>query len=80
MARPEMKTIITEIHNVQVREGWIEGLKQYLYVSLYVNIAIAVATLVINRARMKRKSDHKRYNLVFLTVIALAFLLVMLSY
>lgn len=76
LGRPEMKTILTEIHQIEVRENWIESFKLYLRFSLFFNLAVSLLTLVINRLRMKRKSDHQRYNLVFLMIIASAFLTV----
>jgi len=73
-ARPEINYIILHHHGIAVREYWILSLKQWMLISLYLSIALSCFTLGINRYRVKRKSDHNRYNIVILVVVILAFL------
>ncbi|QTH64345.1 hypothetical protein J1N51_02340 [Psychrosphaera ytuae] len=78
-ARPELNNIILEFHQIPVREHWIYRLKQYLFISLYISVGLSLVSLLVNQVRNKRKTDHRRYNLVFLTIVVVAFLIVIKS-
>jgi len=73
-ARPEMNNIILQYHGIQVREYWVASLRYWMLLSLYVSVGLSLATLIINRYRMKRRSDRKRYNIIVLIVVIAGFL------
>lgn len=75
-ARPELNNIILEFHNIPIREHWVQQYKSYLYVTLYVSVFLSALTIVVNQLRSKRKTDHQRYNVVFLLVVVVAFIAV----
>ena len=72
-ARPEMNTIIHQMHDIPVRLGWVNSLRDWMILSLYVCIGISVMTLIFNNFRLKRKTDFRRYNQVFLLLVSAAF-------
>lgn len=73
-ARPEVMYFTSLFHDVPVRTFWVESIRYWLIATLYVNVTISLVTLLINNRRMKRKSDNRRYNLIFLMLIVFAFL------
>lgn len=75
-ARPELNNIILEFHKIPIREHWVEQYKYYLYISLYISVALSAVTILTNQIRSKRKTDHQRYNVVFLLVVVVAFITV----
>lgn len=75
-ARPELNNIILEFHKIPIREHWIITLKQYLFISLYLSVFFSAVSLIGNQLRSKRKTDFKRYNLIFLIVVLVAFIAV----
>lgn len=73
-ARPELNNIILEFHNIQIREHWLGTLKSYLFISLYLSVTLSLISLIGNQLRNQRKTDHHRYNLIFLLVVVGAFI------
>lgn len=73
-ARPEMNNIILHVHNIPVRESWIVSLREWMFISLYLSIVMSLLTLVVNRIRMKRRSDHQRFNALLLIMVVAGFI------
>ena len=79
-ARPEQDYFVYQMigEPVEVRTYWLEELKNWLLVSLYVCTLISVVTLVMNSMRLKRRDDRQRYGMYMLVSICIAFIAVLL--
>lgn len=74
-AKPEIKYFVYQMVNepVEVRTHWIEELKNWLFVTLYICTFISALTLVVNRFRLKRRDDRQRYGMIMLVVVCVVF-------
>ena len=75
-ARPEREYFVHQMANetVEIRKHWLEGLRNWLMISLNACVLISAVTLIMNRFRLKRRDDRKRYGMYMLIVVCLAFL------
>lgn len=76
-ARPEKDSIWHVRFNIEVRDYYLQDLTGWLQLSLYFCLLLTVVTLVMNRFRLKRKSDNKRYNGFILLAITTAFIAIL---
>lgn len=79
-ARPEQDYFVYQMigEPVEVRKYWLEELRNWLLVSLYVCTFISVVTLIMNSMRLKRRDDRKRYGMYMLVSICIAFIAILL--
>ncbi|NVK24481.1 MAG: hypothetical protein HWE10_06110 [Gammaproteobacteria bacterium] len=75
-ARPELEYMYYQFvaEQVHVRTHWQYELKSWLLVALYICTAISVLTLIINKFRLKRKSDRQRYGMYMLVIVCVVFI------
>lgn len=78
-ARPEQDYFVYQMvgEQIEVRKHWLEGLKDWLFVSLYICTSISVLTLIMNRTRLKRRDDRQRYGMYMLVSICVAFIAIL---
>ena len=75
-ARPELEYVYYQYisEQVTVRTHWQSSLKTWLLMTLYICAGISATTLVINKFRLKRKSDRQRYGMYMLVVVCIVFI------
>ena len=71
-AAPDKNYGVLRYHGIDIRQFWLSPMTGYLYVILWLSALFSYISIVINRFRSRRKSDHKLYNLILLFIIALA--------
>ena len=77
-ARPEMSTIITSYHNIEVRSYWLVAVYNRLFGLLWFCAGISFASLALNWFLRVQAKDTIWFSTVMLFVVSLAAISVML--
>jgi uncharacterized membrane protein YidH (DUF202 family) len=77
-ARPELNYGILRHAGLTVRETWLSDYKLYFVILLVVCCLLSLASVLINRQIMRRKTDRFHYNVVLLAVICLSSLVALI--
>jgi len=73
-AAPEKDYGYLRFQNIAVREFWLVPLTGYLSILLWLSALMSYISLLINKYRSRRKTDNKRFNLLLLFVISVAWI------
>lgn len=71
-AAPDKSYGVVRYHNLEIRKFWLTPLTGYLYLLLWLSAALSYVSLVINKFRSRRQTDNKRFNLLLLFAISVA--------
>lgn len=74
-AKPEMDTGLVRYWNIEIRADWHPQLTYYLQYMLWGALIISGISLLMNRMRLKRRSDHLHFNILLLLLSSAALLL-----
>ncbi len=65
-ARPEMDSGLVRYLGLDVRDYWRPRLTFWLVYLLWGCVLVSVVSFLLNRARLKRRSDHLHFNIILL--------------
>ena len=65
-ARPEMDSGLVRYLGLDIRDYWRPRLTFWLVYLLWGSALVSVASIVLNRMRLKRRSDHLHFNIILL--------------
>lgn len=71
-ARPEMDTGLVRYWELEIRDDWHPLLTNWLQWILYATAVLSAISLLLNRLRLRRKSDRLHFNLVLLLLASIA--------
>lgn len=71
LAKPEMRTGLTDYWQIELRDYWEPALTAQLVYLLWWCCAISLCSLLLNQFRLRRQSDRRSYNTILLLVLAL---------
>jgi len=74
-AAPESDFGFLRYQGISVRKFWLTPLTGYLYSSLWLSALCSYLCLIIAKYRSRRATDHKKFNLILLLVISVAWVL-----
>jgi hypothetical protein len=77
-AAPESDYGVLRYYSIEVRQFWLTPLTGYLYILLWLSALGSYAALLIDKYRSRRRVDNPHYNLMFLLIINLVWLMVIL--
>ncbi|WP_213997416.1 hypothetical protein [Arsukibacterium sp.] len=69
-ARPEMDSGLVRYLGLDIRDYWRPRLTFWLVYLLWGSVVVSVASLLLNRMRLKRRSDHLHFNIILLLLSA----------
>ena len=79
-ARPEMDTGLVRYWGIDIRDEWHPTLTACLKYFLVAAACASGLSIVLNRLRLRRRSDHLHLNIVLLLVSCISLLLYLLWY
>ena len=79
-AKPEMDTGLVRYWGITIRDEWHPLLTAFLQYCLLAAALISGLSIVLNRLRLRRRSDHLHLNIVLLLVSCVSLLLYVLWY
>ncbi len=79
-AAPEVSYGVLRYHDIEIRRFWLTPLTGYLYLVIWFSAAGSYGSMLIEKYRSRRHSDHTHYNLYFLLIINLIWLSSILHY
>ncbi|XQW86878.1 hypothetical protein ACOYR1_09210 [Thalassotalea piscium] len=77
-AAPDNEYGVLRYHGIEVRKFWLTPLTGYLYILLWLSALISYLSILLNRFRTRRKTDHKYFNSVLLFIISVAWIIYIL--
>lgn len=77
-ARPEYNTGLVRYWGIEVRNSWHPQLTEWLLYLLFACSVFSLLSVIVNKMRMRRKTDFLRVNLLLLFLMSLSFLLYLL--
>ncbi|KKO46452.1 hypothetical protein WG68_03770 [Arsukibacterium ikkense] len=69
-ARPEMDSGLVRYLGLDIRDYWRPRLTFWLVYLLWGCVLVSVASLLLNRLRLKRRGDHLHFNIILLLLSA----------
>ncbi|HAW91711.1 MULTISPECIES: hypothetical protein [unclassified Arsukibacterium] len=69
-ARPEMDSGLVRYLGLDIRDYWRPRLTFWLVYLLWGSVVVSMVSLVLNRMRLKRRSDHLHFNIILLLLSA----------
>lgn len=79
-ARPEMNTGLVRYWGIEIRSEWHPMLTVYLQYFLLASAISSGLSLLLNRLRLRRRTDHLHFNIVLLLLSCLSLLLYLFWY
>ncbi|NQY88764.1 MAG: hypothetical protein HRT51_13655 [Colwellia sp.] len=79
-AAPEKNYGVLRYHDIEIRQFWLTPLTGYLYLIIWFSAAGSYASMLVKKYRSRRGNDNTYYNLYFLLIINLIWLMVILHY
>ena len=73
-AAPDNEYGVLRYHGIEVRKFWLTPLTGYLYILLWLSALISYVSILLNRFRSRRKSDHQSFNSMLLFIISVAWI------
>ena len=77
-AAPDNQYGVLRYHGIEVRKFWLTPLTGYLYILLWLSALISYVSMLLNRFRSRRKSDHQHFNTILLFIISVAWIIYIL--
>ncbi|MCO4798113.1 MAG: hypothetical protein KC484_02780 [Colwelliaceae bacterium] len=74
-AAPETNYGVLRYHNISIRKFWLTPLTGYLYLLLWLSALLSYVSLIVHKYRSRRRSDNKRFNVILLFSISLAWVI-----
>ncbi|MDP5143392.1 hypothetical protein ORJ00_11610 [Rheinheimera baltica] len=74
-ASPELDTGLVRYWDIDIRSVWHPRLTAYLQYLLWAAAIVSAISLVLNRARLRRRGDHLHFNIVMLLLGSIGLLL-----
>lgn len=71
-AAPENDYGLLRYHGIEVRKFWLVPLTGYLYGALWLSALFSYVCLIVHKFRSRRQSDSKKFNLLLLLVVSIA--------
>ena len=71
-AAPENDYGLLRYHSIEVRKFWLVPLTGYLYAALWLSALFSYLSLIVHKFRSRRGSDSKKFNLLLLLVVSIA--------
>jgi len=71
-AAPESDYGLLRYHGIEVRKFWLVPLTGYLYAALWLSALFSYFCLIVHKFRSRRQSDSKKFNLLLLLVVSIA--------
>lgn len=72
LAKPEMRTGLTDYWQIELRQYWEPALTGQLVYLLWACCVTSLCSLLLNQLRLRRAGDRRRYNTLLLLLVALA--------
>lgn len=69
-ARPEMDSGLVRYLGLDIRDYWRPRLTLWLVYLLWCSVVVSVASLLLNKMRLKRRGDHLHFNIILLFLSA----------
>jgi len=77
-AAPETDYGVLRYYDIEVRQFWLTPLTGYLYIILWLSALGSYVALLVDKYRSRRRADNPHYNLMFLLLINITWLIVIL--
>ncbi|GAA5143875.1 hypothetical protein [Thalassotalea piscium] len=77
-AAPDNQYGVLRYHGIEVRKFWLTPLTGYLYILLWLSALISYVSIILNRFRSRRKTDHKYFNSLLLFIVSVAWIVYIL--
>ena len=77
-AAPDKDYGVLRYYDIEIRQFWLTPLTGYLYIMLWLSGLGSYLAMMVDKYRSRRRSDNAQYNLWFLLIINMAWLLYIL--
>lgn len=77
-AAPDKDYGVLRYYDIEIRQFWLTPLTGYLYIMLWLSGLGSYLTMMVDKYRSRRRSDNPHYNLWFLLIINMAWLVYIL--
>jgi len=71
-AAPENNYGLLRYKGIEIRKFWLIPLTGYLYTALWLSAFFSYLSLIVHKFRSRRQSDSKKFNLVLLMIVSVA--------
>jgi ABC-type multidrug transport system permease subunit len=77
-AAPDKDYGVLRYYDIEIRQFWLTPLTGYLYIMLWLSGLGSYLAMMVDKYRSRRRSDNAQYNLWFLLIINMAWLVYIL--
>jgi len=77
-AAPDKDYGVLRYYDIEIRQFWLTPLTGYLYIMLWLSALGSYISLMIDKYRSRRRSDNPHFNLWFLLIINIVWLVYIL--
>ena len=78
-AAPDKDYGVLRYHDIEIRQFWLTPLTGYLYILLWISALGSYLAMMIEKYRSRRRSDNPQYNLIFLLLVNLVWLIFIIT-
>ena len=78
-AAPDKDYGVLRYYDVEIRQFWLTPLTGYLYILLWISALGSYIAMMVEKYRSRRSSDNPQFNLVFLIIVNLTWLIFILT-
>ncbi len=73
-AAPEDDFGIYRYRGIEIRKFWLTPLTGYMYIVLWISAFCSYLCLIVENFRSRRKTDSKKFNIILLMLISMAWI------